>query len=152
MKLLARIGRNVNLAHEASSALYGSATKFKGQNQFRVALDANKDPRIADLSEVLFVAAPVSAFLADERPDFVALNVLYQDVPQFGCEQRFATFPGKLYEPQDCVSAQPSDAVSDPEAVSFDDQLQRQERLGIVNLLVADHSELAFRRCKSSPH
>jgi len=48
----------------------------------------------------------------------------------------------EFQKPQDRVAGQPSDAVSRAQAISFDDQLKRQERLRIVNLLVTDSAEL----------
>ena len=52
LELLTRIGSAGDLVHEACCALYGAAAQLESENQFRRALDSDKDPGISDFGEV----------------------------------------------------------------------------------------------------
>ena len=71
-------------------------------NQFRVRIDCDKDPLIADFRGIAF--ANVTVFLLDEGPNFVDLEMLEAKVPHPVIHERLAAFPGENQKPHDRVA------------------------------------------------
>jgi hypothetical protein len=74
------------------------------RNQFGVSIQRHKHPGIANLVRV--VNFNVALFLADEAPDFVALNPLAVQVPHLRVHERYAAFASEYQQAQNRIAVQ----------------------------------------------
>jgi hypothetical protein len=74
---------------------------MKRRNEFRVRVDCDIHPRIANLRGIALADAAV--VLLDACPDFVKLQVLTMKVPHPGIHQGLTAFPGENEHAHDRV-------------------------------------------------
>jgi hypothetical protein len=98
-----------------------------GRNQFRVGINANEHPCIPEFSGI--IVFHVALFLANECPDFVALNVLAAEILHPRVHQVYAALPGKNEQTKDRVAVQVGNALDSANAGAFDQELNRQQSL-----------------------
>jgi hypothetical protein len=65
------------------------------EHHFRAAFDCDERPRIANVAEVFIAINAARFFRANERPDFIDLNILYRNVRNLGRQELLALFAGR---------------------------------------------------------
>src|SRR5208283_3610925 len=86
----------------------------------------------------------MALFLADERPNFVALNMLAAEIMHLGIHQGYAAFASKDQQPKNRVAVEPGNPLCAPNASSLNQQLNRQQRLIFGNNHVSEKSDVFF--------
>jgi hypothetical protein len=118
----------------------GALAEFERENEFCMPLDGNEGPCVARLVGV--AVALVSFFFPDVAPDLITLDITDSDSAKLGGHQCFAAFASDNQKPHNRVTVQASDTLCRPDAVSFNQEPQRQQAALFVNLLVAEHAKL----------
>jgi hypothetical protein len=96
-------------------------------NQLRLGIDGYENPRIPKFGGIVF--ADVTLFLANEGPDFIALDVLAVQIAHPLVHQFKARLAGQNEQPHDRVTMQTRNPLRSADTGSFDEQLHGEQPL-----------------------
>ncbi len=83
------------------------STERVGNHQFRVRVQRGEKVPVAKPTRTAFFLVEPCLFLFDERPDFIALNVLHRDIGQRKIVEFLASIPKPDQKPHDRVTMRP---------------------------------------------
>jgi hypothetical protein len=113
-----------------------------GGNQFRLGINRDEDPSIADLWRIL--SPYVALFLLYESPNFITLNALALQVFHLRFHQSYAAFSRENQQAENGVAVQPRDALCATHARAFYQELDCQQRFVFRHRHCAEQTDVIF--------
>jgi hypothetical protein len=133
------------VAERSQELVRGFAVAFPypvGWNQFRVRVQCDENPSIANLRRVFwFYAALV---FGDIAPNFVTLNPLAFQILHLRFHEGYTALPGENQQAENCVTVQLCDAFGAANTSAFDEKLNCQQRFIFGHCHFAKQSGVVF--------